>query len=93
MRDTSLQSLAASNGRILSVRHDVDDRDPVKSNHLLKIDVSPVVTVDIVNRQTKVRPVRIRLEDVAPEWTWTFRHRHVEKYRLSARFQDGVCLR
>ena len=61
MRDPRLDELAAGQRRLVRVSDDIDECNPVKSDHLLKVNVARVIPVDIVHRETKVRPVGVRL--------------------------------
>jgi hypothetical protein len=87
-----LKFLGACDGRHLGIEYHIDDRDTIESNHLLKIDVSALIAIHVLDRQAKVCPVPVRLEDVAPEWSWRFGRRQVQENGISARFEDGVCL-
>ena len=66
--DARLKLLGACDGRRVGIGYNIDNRDTVKPNHLLKIDKPAVIAVHILDRRAKVRPVPVRLEDVAPEW-------------------------
>ena len=43
---------------ICGVRHDVDESNAVQADHLLEIDIAPLVQIDILTeRKTEVRAV------------------------------------
>lgn len=92
MGDPRLQPLSARNRRISRISHDINQRNPIQPNHLLKIDITSFVAIDVLDGETEVRSVRVGLEDVAPVGAWWFRGRHVEEDRVGPRFEDGVCL-
>ena len=93
MGDTSLNTLSTRHGGFVGVRDDVDERDAVQADHLLKIDVPVLVPVHVVGRHAKVGSVRVRLEDVAPRGRGRLGDRDVQEHRPRARLEDGVRLR
>ena len=90
--DTCLQLLLLAQSRVAWVRHNVDDHNSVQPNHLLKVDVSTVIPVDVVHRQTEVGSVGIRFEDIPPVGIGGLGKRDVQEDRVGARFQDRVSL-
>lgn len=62
----SLDLLFARNLCLGRVGNDVDDRDTVQSLHLLEVDVSRGVAIDVFHRETIVRSIGVRLEDASP---------------------------
>ncbi len=79
MCDPGLQQLTTSQGSLVRVRHDVNERDTVKPDHLLKVDESRFIAVDVIDRKTEVGAIRVRLEDVAPEWRGRLGSRDMQK--------------
>ena len=51
----------------MRVRDDIDKCDAVKPDHLLEVNKSGVVAVDVIDRKTEVCAIRVRFQDVAPE--------------------------
>ena len=90
--NASLQLLPPRDRRFVRVADDIDKRNPVKSDHLLEINVTRIVSVDIVYREAKVRAIGVRLEDVAPERCGRLRRRDMKEDRHRARLQDGIRL-
>jgi len=68
--DTRLQFLLTAQGGIARVGHNVNDHNSVQSNHLLKVDVSAIITIDIVHGQTEIGSVGVGLENVSPVRIW-----------------------
>lgn len=64
--DACLQFLLSVQSGVAWVGHDVNDHNSVQSNHLLKVDVSAIISVDVVHGQTEVSSIGIRFEDVPP---------------------------
>ena len=92
MRDQRLQIRLFRNRRLMRVRHDIDERDPIEPDHLLEVDVPVLVAVHVVGRHAEVRPVRVRLEDVAPRGARRLLDRDVQEDGVGAGFEDRVCL-
>jgi hypothetical protein len=92
MTDTCLQFLLPAQSRVAWVGHDVDNCNSVQPNHLLKVDVSSIISVDVVHGQTEVGSVGIRFEDVPPVGIGGFGEGDVQEDRAGARFQDRVSL-
>ena len=88
--DTCLQFLLPA--QVARVGHDVNDHNPVQPNHLLKVDVSTIISVDVVHGQTEVGPIGVRFEDVPPVWIWGLGKGDVQEDGTGARFQDCVSL-
>ena len=59
MRDPSLKFLVTSVGCFVSVRDDVDESDSIQSDHFLEIDVTVLVSVNVITRDTEVSAVRV----------------------------------
>ena len=58
VRDSALQLFMARKRCICGVRHDVDESNAVQADHLLEIDIAPLVQIDILTeRKTEVRAV------------------------------------
>lgn len=66
VRDPSLDLLFARDLRLCGIGNDVDDRDTVQSLHLLEVDVSRGIAIDVFHRETIVRSIGVRLEDASP---------------------------
>ena len=77
MCDQALQCLPSRERRFCGIRNDIDESDAVQTLKLFEIDVSVLIAVDVLDGDAKVRPVRVRLEDVAPVWCGPLAHRHV----------------
>lgn len=54
MRDERSELLAAMNCRLVRVRDRVENGDAVKADHLLKVNVSALVAVDVWDRETVI---------------------------------------
>ena len=50
----------------MRISNNVDQRNAIQANNLLEVYVAVDVPIDIVYGDTKVRPVRVGLEDIAP---------------------------
>jgi hypothetical protein len=74
------------------IRHDVYQGYSIKSDHLLEVNKASVITVNIFDRDTIICSVPVGLEDVAPEWTWRLRHRHVQEDRVCTGLQNSIRL-
>ena len=70
--DTRLQFLLPGQRGIARVRHNIDDRNSIQPNHLLKVDVPTIISVDIVHRQAEIGSVRVGFEDISPVGIWRF---------------------
>ena len=57
--DACLQLLLVIKSGVARVGHHVDDRNSVQTNHLLKVDVSTIISVDVVHGQTEVGSIGI----------------------------------
>lgn len=68
----------------MRISNNVDQRNAIQSNNLLEVYVAVDVTIDIVSRDTKVRPVRVGLEDIAPPKIPLFGNSDVKEDRLRA---------
>ena len=90
--DTRLQFLLLAQSGVAWVGHDVNDHNSVKPNHLLKVDVSTIISVDVVHRQTEVGSVGIGFEDVPPVGIGGLRKGDVQEDGVGARFQDRISL-
>jgi len=90
--DARLQILGACDSRCLGIGYHINDRDTIESNHLLEIDKPALIAVHVPDRGAKVCPIPIRLEDVAPVWSWRLGRRHVQEDGIGARLEDGVRL-
>ena len=66
MCDSRLNLLFPSDGRLISVAHDIDERDAIQVDHFLKVDEASIVPVDILNRNSEVCPITVGLHDDAP---------------------------
>jgi hypothetical protein len=90
--DARLEFLGACNGCHIGIGHDIDDRNTIESDHLLEIDIPAVIAVHVRYRRSKVRPVPVRLEEVAPVRSRRLGRRHMQEDRIGARLEDGVRL-
>ena len=90
MTDTCLQFLLPA--QVAWIGHDVDNRNSVQPNHLLKIDVPTIISVDIVHGQTEVGSIGIRFEDIPPVGIGGFGKGDVQEDGAGARVQDCVSL-
>ena len=90
--DARLKFLGACYGCPLGIGHDIDDRNTIESDHLLKIDIPTVIAVHIRYRRSKVRSVPVRLEEVAPVRSRWLGRRHMQEDRIGARLEDGIRL-
>ena len=90
--DTRLQLLLLAQSGVAWVRHNVDDHNSVQPNHLLKINVSAVIPINVVHRQTEVGSVGIGFEYIPPVGIRGLGKRDVQEDRVSTRFQDRVSL-
>jgi hypothetical protein len=90
--DARLEFLSACYGCRLGVGHDIDDRNTIESDHLLEIDIPAMIAVHVRYRRPKVRPVPVRLEEVAPVRSRWLGRRHMQEDRIGARLEDGVRL-
>jgi hypothetical protein len=87
-----MQFLGACYGCRLEIGHDIDDWNTTESDHLLEFDVPAVIAVHVRYRRSKVRPVPVQLEEVAPVRSrWLGRH-PVREDRIGARLKGGVRL-
>ena len=66
MADKRSQILAPGQRSVARVGHDVDDRNSVQPDHLLKVNVSSFISVDIIHGKTKIGPIRVGLENISP---------------------------
>ena len=66
VRNSLLNILDAAQGRGMRISNNVDQRNAIQANNLLEVYVAVDVPIDIVYGDTKVRPVRVGLEDIAP---------------------------
>ena len=49
---------SVASGVRVTVRHDVDESNAVQADHLLEIDIAPLVRIDVLTeRKTEVRAV------------------------------------
>ena len=64
MTDTRLQFLLPA--QVAWIGHDINNRNSVQPNHLLKVDVSTIISVDIVHGQAKVGSIGVGFEDIPP---------------------------
>lgn len=90
--DARLEFLVACNGCRVGIGHDIDDRNAIESDHLLEIDIPTVIAVHVRYRRPKVRPIPVRLEEVAPVWSRWLGRCHMQENRVCARLKDGVRL-
>ena len=92
MGDARLQLLGARDGRSLEVGNHIDNGDTIESDHLFEIDEPTLIAVHVLDRRAKVGAIPVRLEDVAPEWSWRLGRGDVQEDGISARFEYGVRL-
>ena len=90
--DACLQFLLFTESGVAWVGHHVNDHNSVQPDHLLEIDVSTVISVDIVHGQAEVGSIGIGFEDVPPVGIWRFGNGDVQEDGAGARFQDCVSL-
>lgn len=90
--DARLQLLLLAQSGVAWVRHNVDNHDSVQPNHLLKVNVSTVIPVDVVHGQTEVGSVGIGFEYIPPVGIGGLGKGDVQEDRVGARFQDRVSL-
>jgi len=81
--DTRLQFLLTTQRGIAWVGHNIDDHNSVQSNHLLEVDVSAIITIDIVHGQTEIGSVGVGFENVPPVRIWRLREGDVQENRTS----------
>lgn len=72
MRNPGLKLLMTRKRSLVRVRDDVDECDTIQPDHLLKVDVTIIVSVDKVARDAEVRSIRIGFQDIAPSWVRRF---------------------
>ena len=70
--DTRLQLLLPDQRGIARVGHNIDNRNSIQSDHLLKVDVPAIISVDIVHRQAEIGSIRVGFEDISPVGIWRF---------------------
>lgn len=75
---------------LVRVCDDVNECDTIQPYHLLKVDITIVVSVDKVARDAEVCSVRIGFQDIAPGWVRRFRNGDMEEDGFGAGFEDGV---
>ena len=92
MRDSRLEQFMTRDSGLMWIRHNVYHGDSVKPDHLLEVDEASIVAIHILDRETIICSVPVRLENMAPVRTWRFRHRHVQKDRVGTGLKNSICL-
>lgn len=64
--DKCPQFLPPCQSSVSRVGHDIDNHDSIQPNHLLKVDVSSFITVNVVHGKTEIGSVRVGFEDISP---------------------------
>jgi len=90
--DARLEFLGACDSCRLGIGHDIDDCNTIKTDHLLEIDKPTAIAIHVRYRRPKVRPIPVRLEEVAPVRSRRLGRRYMQEDRISARLEDGVRL-
>ena len=57
--DTALQKLATGERSLRGIAYDVDESDAIQLNHLLKVDITGIVAIDVFDRNAIVCPIAI----------------------------------
>ena len=65
MRDSGLELLSPRQRRLRRISNDVDERDSIEANHLLEIDITGVISTNVLDRDNVVGAVRVGLEKIA----------------------------
>jgi len=78
--NTRLQFLLPGQRGIARVGHNIDDRNSIQPDHLLKVDVPAIISVDVVHRQTEIGSIRVGFEDISPVGIWRFGESDVQEY-------------
>ena len=77
---------------VTRIRYNINDRNSVQPNHLLKIDESPFIPINIIHGKTEVRSVRVGFEDISPVGIGRLGDGDMQEDRVGARLQDRVSL-